>query len=198
VSKQSSVILTIVIIEILFRLAYNFIGIDGLLYTLVARLSEMIVILAFAVNECGIKARSFIDEIIVGMKISIIFGAIAIIAEIASRPFIPDGILRLFLGRHHVSNPFLFFFVGCICGPFVEELFFRGLFYSWIRKRAPMILSILMSALFFASMHGFISPVQLIGGIVFAAVYERRKSIWAPYVIHAIGNTAIWALPNIM
>jgi membrane protease YdiL (CAAX protease family) len=44
-------------------------------------------------------------------------------------------------------------------------------------------------------MHGHISMIQLTGGIIFATIYERRKNIWAPFVVHALANIGIWIIP---
>ena len=84
--------------------------------------------------------------------------------------------------------------MGCIFAPLVEELFFRGIIYGWLRQSLPVPVAVLASAVLFASMHGFFSPVQLIGGLAFAAIYEWRRSIWAAYVLHGLANAGIWLI----
>ncbi|HQJ08974.1 MAG TPA: CPBP family intramembrane metalloprotease, partial [Deltaproteobacteria bacterium] len=144
---------------------------------------------------CGIKAGSIRTELLIGIGISAAFGAAVVSADLLSMLMIEGGILKILIARQQVPDPLLFFVTGCVFAPFVEELFFRGLFYSWLRERLPVAISVFFSALAFASIHGFLSPVQITGGLLFAVIFEWRKNIWAPYTVHAIANTGIWILP---
>jgi len=195
--RRFSVIIAVLGCEILFRLAYQAFDLrmDPLIYTLSARLFELFVILDYAYAISGIRARSIRTEVIVGVAVSCAVGAAVLTADLASRLAVTGGILKMILGRQEVQNPLLFFLVACLIGPFVEELFFRGLFYSWLRQRLPVPVSVLLSALAFAGMHGVMSPVQLIGGLLFAVLFEWRKNIWAPYIVHVAANTGIWIVP---
>ncbi|MFY9398244.1 MAG: CPBP family intramembrane glutamic endopeptidase [Desulfomonilia bacterium] len=121
-----------------------------------------------------------------------------ILADAVSRVFLEGGALGLIIARQSLQDPLGFILAGCLIGPFAEELFFRGLIYAWLRDRMPVLPAVVVSALLFAGMHGFFSPVQLAGGLLFAGIYEWRKSIWAPWVVHAAGNFGIWALPWIL
>lgn len=195
--RRISVILIVLVVELAFRLAYSVMPffLDPLLFTLGVRLVEMSIILLVAFPASGVSARSIKREILIGAGAAFAFGAVVILGDIASRAFLQGGVLKLLIGKQTVSNPALFFLVGCVIAPFAEELFFRGLLYSWLREKMPAVVSIVVSALFFASMHGFISPVQLVGGLIFAGLYEWRRNIWAPYVVHAAANFGIWILP---
>lgn len=193
--KRLIVIIAVCIVEVIFRAAYDFIKIDPLIYTLLARAIEMLIIFSLAFMECGITASSIKDELLVGLGISLVFALIVVLADLASRAALPGGILKVLLGKQQVTNVIGFFIVGCLFAPFVEELFFRGLVYTWLRQRIHFIAAIVVSALMFASMHGFISPVQLTGGILFAGIYEWRKNIWAAYVVHVLANFGIWIFP---
>lgn len=195
--RRFHVIIAVLCCEILFRLAYQTFDLktDPLIYTLSARLFELFVILDSAYGLSGIKTRSIKTEILIGVGVACAFGAAVLLVDLASRMVVAGGILKIMLGGQEVQNPLLFFLAACIIGPFVEELFFRGLFYSWLRQRLPMLLCVILSTLAFASMHGFLSPIQLIGGLVFAVLFEWRKSIWAPYIVHVAANTGIWVIP---
>jgi membrane protease YdiL (CAAX protease family) len=197
--RRFGVIIAVICCEIVFRLAYNTLSlsVDPLLYTLGARIVEMIVILSLAFSICGVKAKSIGTEVLIGIGISAAFGAVVISADLLSRLILKGGVLKILIAGQHVSDPLLFFVVGCAVAPFVEELFFRGLFYSWLRERLPIAFSVVLSALAFASMHGFLDTVQIMGGILFAVIFEWRKNIWAPYTVHAIANFGIWILPSI-
>jgi membrane protease YdiL (CAAX protease family) len=186
------------IIEAGFRFFSGHVVADALLYTLAARLVEMAVILIFAFRLCGVVTRSPARETSIGLMTAAAFGAAVLAVDLISRTFIPGGLLGLILPPGQPLGHWMsYLLVGCLIGPFVEELFFRGLFYAWMRERLRPELCILLSSLFFASMHGRISLIQFTGGIVFAVLYEWRRNIWAPLVVHVIANIAIWIIPSL-
>ena len=195
--RRIGVILIVLVMEIVFRLSYTafVIPLSPLLFTLGVRLVEILVILRLAFSSSGVRARSIPREILIGTGVACLLGATVILGDAASRMFLEGGALKLVIAKQKVHDPFLFFLTGCIVAPFAEELFFRGLLYSWLRERMPVIAAVIVSSLLFAGMHGFISPVQLAGGLIFAGLYEWRRNVWAPYVVHAAGNFGIWILP---
>jgi membrane protease YdiL (CAAX protease family) len=195
--RRLVVIVLVCLVELLMRVLYEYFPIDGLTYTLLARSMEISIILGLTFDRCGIKAKSLGRELIIGICISLLFSATALLMDIASRMFTPGGILTNLILKQEVKNTLMFLLIGCIFAPFVEELFFRGLFYSWMRQKLPAIVAIMISAVFFASMHGHIAPVQLIGGLAFATIFEWRKNIWAAYVLHVLANIGIWIFPFI-
>ncbi len=190
-------IIAVIACEVIFRAGYTVhtFAVSPLTYTLLARLAELALILSLAFHSCGMKTLSLKKELLIGLGISFIFGSVIIIMDLASRLFIKGGLLKVLLVRQEVPAPFLFLLTGCIIAPFVEELFFRGLFYSKIRERLPAVVSVMFSALAFASLHGFLSPVQLTGGILFAVLFEWRRNIWAPSIVHMLANLGIWIVP---
>jgi membrane protease YdiL (CAAX protease family) len=195
--RRLTVIITICLMEAVFRSFAGYAPVGGLTYTLAARLVQMAVILASSLSLCGVIHVNLAKELGIGLTVAIVFGALVFLADISSRIVLPGGLLNLLLAKQHVDKPILFFLTGCLVGPFVEELFFRGLLYSWMRERIPVILSILLTSLLFASLHGLLSPVQLMGGIIFASIFEWRKNIWAPFVIHSLANLGIWMVPYV-
>jgi membrane protease YdiL (CAAX protease family) len=188
-------ILGVSIIETAMRLFYRHIGIDPFLYTLIARLVQTAVILGIAFDYSGIKTRSFNKEIFIGIVCIALFGILVLSADLISRLIVHGGVLGRLLKKQVVSNPILFFIVGCLFGPFVEELFFRGLIQSLARQYIPAFAAIAVSSVFFATMHGSFSVVQLAGGIMFGIIYEWRGSIWTGYIFHVAANIGIWLYP---
>lgn len=89
---------------------------------------------------------------------------------------------------------FLFILVTLI-SPFAEELFFRGFVYSGLRDRIGIKWAIILSALFFVSIHDItiFSPFLFIGSIFLAWIYEKRKSL-IPCISAHITLNLIWAL----
>jgi membrane protease YdiL (CAAX protease family) len=165
-----------------------------LLYTAAARVLQAAVILYLALDLCGVKASDPWKEVLAGVGVSLAFGAAVLASDLASRHFMQDGWLMRILGKQYAPDPVLYFLVACGVGPFVEELFFRGVLYAWIRERMPAAVSVLVSAVIFASLHpGFL--IQLVGGLLFAVVFEWRRSIWAGFILHAAANLGIWIVP---
>jgi membrane protease YdiL (CAAX protease family) len=90
----------------------------------------------------------------------------------------------------------MFFLMGAIIGPIAEEIFFRGILYGFFRKWG-ILTALILSTLFFVLPHttgNSIPLTQLIGGILFAASYEREKNLLVPMTIHSLGNLAIFSL----
>lgn len=82
-------------------------------------------------------------------------------------------------------------------GPVAEELFFRGVIYGFLR-RWGMIIAMIGSTVLFASLHwigtGAVPVVPAVGGLLFAAAYEREGHLVAPITIHMLGNLALFGL----
>ena len=95
-----------------------------------------------------------------------------------------------------VSQVFIFFLVGGIIGPVAEELFFRGTIFGFFRQWG-FLAAILIATTLFVLPHydGHHLPLtQIVGGIVFAAAYEKEKHLMVPITIHCLGNMAIFSL----
>ncbi len=73
-----------------------------------------------------------------------------------------------------------------LCAPLVEELVFRGLIYSRLKRGMPTFLAALLSALVFGAAHGtllhlfFTIPM----GLILCLFYEKFRSLWAPIIVH--------------
>ncbi|HEU4480537.1 MAG TPA: type II CAAX endopeptidase family protein, partial [Actinomycetota bacterium] len=83
----------------------------------------------------------------------------------------------------------LFFATGVVA-PVVEETFFRGVLYRYLRLRWTVPLAMVVSALLFAIVHAIpvLIPVFLFLGIVFAFVAERYDSLYPAITLHALNN----------
>lgn len=185
-------IIAIIVIELISRMLFPYISIDVLTYTLFVRIIEIFLILAIALDESGALPSSFIKELLFGFAVAFLFGSLVFAAEGISKIFMGKGIISNMIGSLHTDNAKFFLITACIIGPFAEELFFRGLFYNWLRQAFPITISVLISALLFASLHGKILAVPLIGGILLALLFEWRKNIWPCFIVHALANIAIW------
>jgi membrane protease YdiL (CAAX protease family) len=83
--------------------------------------------------------------------------------------------------------------VGLLVAPVAEEVFFRGLLYNALRQRLPMFVAVLLQAVAFGLIHPFgmagVAAVA-VGGVALGLVYERRKTLLAPILLHALVNAA--------
>ena len=75
--------------------------------------------------------------------------------------------------------------------PILEEIGFRGLFYSTLRSRLTPTIAIVLSAIVFSALHlkslnSFLSIFW--SGLILAYAYERYRSLLPGIVIHAVGN----------
>lgn len=82
------------------------------------------------------------------------------------------------------------FFLLAIVAPLIEELLFRGLLYGYLRGRAGVVLSVIVSALVFAVLHVVIPPLFVMGAIL-AVLAERNRSLWPSIALHATNNGLI-------
>ncbi|MCA8940015.1 MAG: CPBP family intramembrane metalloprotease, partial [Planctomycetes bacterium] len=79
--------------------------------------------------------------------------------------------------------------------PLMEEIFFRGLLYSHLRREFGPRIAVGASALVFALAHANALPLsQLIGGLFFAWAFERTGRLWAPIALHMLGNGTLFLL----
>jgi len=81
---------------------------------------------------------------------------------------------------------------GGIAVPIFEELFFRGLVYSWLRNRLGAASAIPLSALVFALVHWRIEVmvVAFAMGCLLAWLYERSRSVLPCILLHQAFNIA--------
>jgi membrane protease YdiL (CAAX protease family) len=81
--------------------------------------------------------------------------------------------------------------VGGIAVPFAEELFFRGVLYTWFRKHWSIWPSVIVNALIFGVAHFDIAVglTAFVLGLVLALVYEYSRSLWSSVLIHALNNS---------
>ena len=195
--NRLALLLGVFLFEALLQFFHALIALDPLQLTLIARLIEGGAILIVAPKTCGIRAASLGREIAVGAACATGFGLAVLAVDWSLRAWGAGGFI-LSLAVQPVASPLLFAVTGCLAAPFVEELFFRGLFYQLLRERLNAPVCIALSALIFASMHGRIAPVQLAGGLLLGALYEWRGNIWPGFVLHAAANAGIWLLPGLL
>lgn len=149
-------------------------------------------------NAMGLGRNRLFPGVLTGLIWSLCFAAIA---AAGLGVLYLSGVNALTLFRMPLPavkfEVFLFFLVGCLLGPFAEEVLFRGIIYGFIR-RAGVWPAVFLSAVIFTLphlFHGWFPTIQAAaGGIVFAVAYEKSGSLIAPFIIHSTGNAAIFSL----
>jgi membrane protease YdiL (CAAX protease family) len=80
-----------------------------------------------------------------------------------------------------------------LLGPFMEEFYFRGMVFLLLRRRFKVLWSIIFSALLFAAAHYNYGVISLLGvftfGIVAAYLLHKTRSLWPPFIFHAVYNS---------
>ncbi len=203
--KTFSISITaILLIEGVFRLILNSRSATALPALALLRSVEgaMLVMIALVLEKntsaIGLGRSRLLPGLFRGLIWSASFGIAAVGLYLILMAMGVDG-LKLLQGIRISSGTHLSFLllVGGLIGPITEEIFFRGIIYGFLR-RWGVLAAISLSTLIFVSIHplGEGLPVtQTIGGIVFAAAYEKEQNLIVPITIHCLGNLAIFGLP---
>jgi membrane protease YdiL (CAAX protease family) len=79
---------------------------------------------------------------------------------------------------------------GCLIVPLFEELFFRSLVLTWLRKRFSTPLAIIASAALFAAMHGYpiVLPFAFLFGLFAGWIRVRTGSALNTVFMHVLNN----------
>lgn len=169
--------------------------------TAVIRIAQIILLLlllkftpggfAFA----GLSKKSQYTGLKTGLLWSFLFGIVVLAGGFI---LYLTGTNPLFLIHSNLpsNNLILFFLTGGLISPVAEEIFFRGIFYSFLR-RFGVLTAVFTTTFVFSLLHvsNLGLPIfQVVGGIVFALSFEYSKSLATPIVIHVLGNLAIFSI----
>ncbi|MCF7852886.1 MAG: CPBP family intramembrane metalloprotease [Simkaniaceae bacterium] len=109
-----------------------------------------------------------------------------------------NAIMLLQKARHYpIAMTFISFSIVCLA-PLLEELLFRGLLQRWLSTKVSRIYAILIASLCFSSLHfsllqGIANfsliPTLFVLSIYLGYIYERQRSLIAPFILHATFNS---------
>lgn len=106
------------------------------------------------------------------------------------RPTVSPPIFYFLMFEENPLLLILAIFFITIIGPFVEEMFFRGLLYNCLKKSIGVFQGMLASSILFALLHmnlmGFLPILGL--SLLFTYLYERTGSLTLPIFIHMFHN----------
>jgi len=135
--------------------------------------------------------------------------AIGLVSGLASYAVIGlvDGAVSTSLGRALMDNPRVFaegftptwysvalsLAVSTAIVPFIEEFFFRGVLFGWLKEHVPVIPALVLSALAFSAYHENLDYLLslFVFGLVLGWVYLRTKSLWPAVIAHGTYNLVI-------
>lgn len=75
--------------------------------------------------------------------------------------------------------------------PVLEEIYFRGFLYNALKSRLPLFYAANLQAIIFAAAHGagfMIGILYFIAGMALVLVYEMRKDLVSPILVHGAIN----------
>jgi membrane protease YdiL (CAAX protease family) len=176
--------------------------------TALVRSAELLALYAWwrsrgrSLSDLGLRGPAAGRGIRFGLGISAAMGLLAFGVEVALRLGGGSGVLA-HLGLPRVSAESFPALIGAavVAGPLFEETVFRGFVYGAIRKHLSFVPSLALGTAVFALPHaasGNLPLVPAVGGILFCAGYEVTGSLWSPFLVHAAGNLALFALPQIL
>lgn len=145
-----------------------------------------------AVGLTPVSRHWQIIAVLLGLLILPSVGLIAMMIQLALG--LPAGNPQLeFLLPDKISIPgvLIMLVFGGFIVPIAEEIFFRGILYSWLRQTLRIWPAILISSALFGMLHGEISiaGATFLMGIILAWIYEKSTSLWPAISIHIINNS---------
>ena len=114
-----------------------------------------------------------------------------VLARLFGEPDLPGSPLEPLARSHDPYESVMFKILALALAPLGEEFLFRGLFYNALRQRIPVILAVVFQAVVFGVLHPFDPYNAALVAVValgLGAMYEWRKTLLAPVLMHALTN----------
>jgi membrane protease YdiL (CAAX protease family) len=140
--------------------------------------------------------KNIIEGFTGGLVLTCVIWAGGILITLIAGPPPPQEVERLLSGMKSIRDLWMPFIAVGIFAPISEELYFRGMVYPLARSRFGLLGGMLVSGLFFASLHLDLYRLLPItaGGAVLAYFYENSRSLIVPIVAHSVWNTLMLVL----
>ncbi|WP_105965071.1 CPBP family intramembrane glutamic endopeptidase [Apilactobacillus micheneri] len=99
-------------------------------------------------------------------------------------------------GNHFCSIFFVTLVVRIVLGPFLEELLFRGIIYSYMKNFTNIYSTILISSIGFGIAHSLFSIdiilYNFLTAVLLGIARENSKGIVFPFILHALSNLSVF------
>ena len=193
-------LLSLVVIEMVATLTAKIIGSFTIEQLGLLRIVESIVLLLIArlqkegLGIIGLGGRRLISGFKTGIIWSLIFAMMAAVGFLILffLKLNPLNLIRVSLPQTP-DDLIIFFLVGGVIAPISEEIFFRGILFSYFTKWG-LFKAVIISTLIFVFFHPQAGLTQAVGGVVFALSYHFGHSLLAPIIIHSLGNLALFSI----
>ena len=88
----------------------------------------------------------------------------------------------------------------CVVAPVLEELVFRKLIYTWLKRKSSVRPAMVFSSILFGLYHGKLSQgiYGFVMGLFLAWVMEKFETVKAPVAVHMGANAAAVIIGNIL
>jgi uncharacterized protein len=89
--------------------------------------------------------------------------------------------------------------LGALVVPLAEELLFRGMLYTWLRRWGVAV-AVGVSAIVFGLFHGVsvVLPAAVLLGVLTALIYEKSGSIWPAVMVHVANNAIVFGIARVL
>lgn len=143
-------------------------------------------------KKIGLSFYNLKNYLIFGSLIGIIESTVIAIPILMIWPEYAENFLKTKMALLQVPSLFLAYFSSAfIIGPLSEEILFRGLFFSALRKHVNLFWAILISACLFSILHFhflFSMISSFFSAVLLCFLYEKTRSLMLCITIHAVGN----------
>ena len=173
---------------------------DGALIVAAAGLARLAFGASWASLGIGVRPRA--NQIGYGFAVGgVLLVASIIVGLIEAAVFGPHPqIIAEVLKQRHGAGSFLLDLMSVsIAAPIGEEFFFRGLIFTALVQRMPVLWAAIISGAIFGAAHGdaWNFPSLFLIGIGLGYLYYRSKSLWPNIAAHATVNGVTLALAYI-
>ena len=160
--------------------------------------SGIIVLIVFWIRF-AVRKKSFLKEVeckpvaVKGILPIVVFalGFNVIVSVVISYFPWPQGWMDAYAtSAAPLDGSLMSWLTGVLMAPVLEEIVFRGLVYTRLKKGMPAIVAAVLSSLLFGIMHGTIIWViyAFVLGMVMTWVFERYQSLAANILFHFVFN----------
>jgi membrane protease YdiL (CAAX protease family) len=148
-------------------------------------------------QDLGLRSISFKNLLVYGLGAGLGIVTIILILGIAMQmlqPEVPPQAIEEVLRAAKRPEEILFIVLAAVfLAPMVEELFYRGMIYPYLRNHFGILGGSLISGLIFGLAHWDLwrALPLAIGGVLLCWIYEKSGSLWASICAHGVWNGVI-------
>lgn len=146
-------------------------------------------------NELGVRKLASLGDLSLAPVAFVLYLIGSTVLGYVAQQLIPgfDGAQTQDTGFTSLTEPYqyiLAFVTLVVMAPFAEELLFRGYLYGKLRRYASVIVSMVVTSLLFAVVHGQwnVGVDVFVLSLALTGLREMTGSIWAGVVVHMLKN----------